>query len=299
MCLEQFEKPEDREAFMREMEEKERKEQYEARVKKAKEENDAVAARLKADQGIFEQHAASSVNMRPFQRSVLNKVTDYLLGDGPNNRYALICVKCHTHNGLVMPDDVGLMYRCTACSFLNGGTSVNNATGAPNKTPARSASSSSSSSSASSSFLSPAAPSINPLLSPNSSLTPGLSAGPARRTPRHQGDANEDEESVMARIRIGDRVEAFPGARKGRVAYVGPVPETGEPGVFVGVNFVKAEGKNDGEVNGKRYFQTLPMHGGFIRANCITVLPQNLHPSSALGGDLADGDVPVIKPPNN
>lgn len=35
----------------------------------------------------------------PRERSVLDKMVDYLVGDGPSNRYALICQQCFSHNG--------------------------------------------------------------------------------------------------------------------------------------------------------------------------------------------------------
>lgn len=35
----------------------------------------------------------------PPERSALDKIVEYLVGDGPSNRYALICSKCNNHNG--------------------------------------------------------------------------------------------------------------------------------------------------------------------------------------------------------
>lgn len=35
----------------------------------------------------------------PRDRSILDKMVDYLVGDGPENRFALICSKCCSHNG--------------------------------------------------------------------------------------------------------------------------------------------------------------------------------------------------------
>ena len=34
-----------------------------------------------------------------------NRLVDYLLTDGPSNRYALICSNCHGHNGLAIKED--------------------------------------------------------------------------------------------------------------------------------------------------------------------------------------------------
>jgi len=35
----------------------------------------------------------------------LDKLVDYVVGDGAANRYALICKYCATHNGLATPED--------------------------------------------------------------------------------------------------------------------------------------------------------------------------------------------------
>ena len=57
---------------------------------------------------------------RPSRRSALDKVVDFVLGDGPNNRFALICASCYTHNGLVRPEEVAtIRYRCVFCNWVN------------------------------------------------------------------------------------------------------------------------------------------------------------------------------------
>lgn len=33
------------------------------------------------------------------QKSLFEKVVDYLIGDGPSSRYGMICKECHGHNG--------------------------------------------------------------------------------------------------------------------------------------------------------------------------------------------------------
>jgi hypothetical protein len=35
----------------------------------------------------------------------MDKLVDYVVGDGPTCRYALICRYCATHNGLATPED--------------------------------------------------------------------------------------------------------------------------------------------------------------------------------------------------
>ena len=33
------------------------------------------------------------------QKTVVDKMVDYLIGDGPSNRFAMICQQCFKHNG--------------------------------------------------------------------------------------------------------------------------------------------------------------------------------------------------------
>lgn len=42
----------------------------------------------------------------PRERGAVDKLVDFITGDGPNNRFALICPHCGTHNGLVLPQDL-------------------------------------------------------------------------------------------------------------------------------------------------------------------------------------------------
>lgn len=47
-------------------------------------------------------------------------MVEYLVGDGPNNRYALICSHCHSHNGMALRDEFEyLSFRCAYCYQLN------------------------------------------------------------------------------------------------------------------------------------------------------------------------------------
>uniref|UniRef100_A0A183TAS7 Endoplasmic reticulum junction formation protein lunapark n=1 Tax=Schistocephalus solidus TaxID=70667 RepID=A0A183TAS7_SCHSO len=41
----------------------------------------------------------------PRERSVLDKVLDALVGDGPDRRYALICCRCASHNGMALAEE--------------------------------------------------------------------------------------------------------------------------------------------------------------------------------------------------
>ena len=33
------------------------------------------------------------------------QLTDFLVGDGPGSRYALICAQCYSHNGMALKDE--------------------------------------------------------------------------------------------------------------------------------------------------------------------------------------------------
>ncbi|CAH3196076.1 unnamed protein product, partial [Porites evermanni] len=48
------------------------------------------------------------------------QVIEYLVGDGPNNRYALICKQCCSHNGMALKDEFEFTaFRCCYCHHLN------------------------------------------------------------------------------------------------------------------------------------------------------------------------------------
>ena len=54
------------------------------------------------------------VSLQPLQ------MVEYLVGDGPNNRYALICSQCRSHNGMALRDEFEyLAFRCAYCYHLN------------------------------------------------------------------------------------------------------------------------------------------------------------------------------------
>ncbi|XP_072292616.1 endoplasmic reticulum junction formation protein lunapark-B-like isoform X2 [Eucyclogobius newberryi] len=56
----------------------------------------------------------------PQERGPLDRVVEYLVGDGPQNRYALICKQCFSHNGMALKEEFEfLAYRCAYCYFLN------------------------------------------------------------------------------------------------------------------------------------------------------------------------------------
>ncbi|XP_033208212.1 endoplasmic reticulum junction formation protein lunapark-B isoform X3 [Belonocnema kinseyi] len=56
----------------------------------------------------------------PQHRSYLDKLVEYLVGDGPSNRYALICRQCESHNGMALKEEFEYFgFRCCYCNFWN------------------------------------------------------------------------------------------------------------------------------------------------------------------------------------
>ncbi|KAL3285725.1 hypothetical protein HHI36_000253 [Cryptolaemus montrouzieri] len=56
----------------------------------------------------------------PRDRTAFDKLVDYLVGDGPSNRYALICKQCSSHNGMVLRDELEYVsFHCCYCHSFN------------------------------------------------------------------------------------------------------------------------------------------------------------------------------------
>ncbi len=76
-------------------------------------------------------------------------------------------------------------------------------------------------------------------------------------------------------IPIGSRCEiesTEPGLHKrGTVRYVGPTDFGNSGGVWIGIEYDEPMGKNDGSVEGKRYFTCAPRFGVFVRADKVRV----------------------------
>ncbi len=53
-------------------------------------------------------------------RGYMDRVVEYLVGDGPSNRYALICKQCQSHNGMALKEEFEFVsYRCCYCHYWN------------------------------------------------------------------------------------------------------------------------------------------------------------------------------------
>lgn len=56
----------------------------------------------------------------PRERSTMDRILEYLVGDGPQNRYALICKFCHSHNGMALKEEYEYVsFRCCYCYQMN------------------------------------------------------------------------------------------------------------------------------------------------------------------------------------
>jgi len=56
----------------------------------------------------------------PRERGYMDRVVEYLVGDGPHNRFALICKQCQSHNGMALREEFEFIaYRCCYCHYWN------------------------------------------------------------------------------------------------------------------------------------------------------------------------------------
>lgn len=75
-------------------------------------------------------------------------------------------------------------------------------------------------------------------------------------------------ESMQVNSRCQVQVSGAP-TRYGTIMYLGEL--AGKPGYFVGIKYDEPLGKNDGSVDGKRYFQCPPNYGGFVKPEFVAV----------------------------
>merc|ERR1711970_1166193 len=81
----------------------------------------------------------------------------------------------------------------------------------------------------------------------------------------------EMQEEKLKGVNVGDRclVEAPKNpVRRGEVKYVGKVHF--KEGIWVGVKLDEPYGKNNGTVEGKKYFECQNKYGSFVKVECVT-----------------------------
>ncbi|KAG2203741.1 hypothetical protein INT46_010675 [Mucor plumbeus] len=80
-------------------------------------------------------------------------------------------------------------------------------------------------------------------------------------------------ENAANQIKIGDRCEVFgddyAAQRLGTVKFVGETKF--QPGLWVGIQYDEPLGKNDGSVQGEKYFECPSKYGGFVRPTKVNV----------------------------
>ena len=85
---------------------------------------------------------------------------------------------------------------------------------------------------------------------------------------------------------------------RGTVQFVGNTHFA--PGDWIGVELEEASGKNDGAVQGQRYFDCLPGHGIFIKPSGLTIVdestprPPNARPNGKVNGTATKGRSPSM-----
>jgi len=87
--------------------------------------------------------------------------------------------------------------------------------------------------------------------------------------------AEGGEEIQERELNIGDTVEikgTDATLRRGKVAFIGETKFA--EGIWIGVVFDQPVGKNDGSVNGVKYFECAPNHGSFVRSEKILLVDQ-------------------------
>ena len=81
-----------------------------------------------------------------------------------------------------------------------------------------------------------------------------------------------------AEITLGARVIVPAG--RGTVRFFGQTNFS--PGKWVGIELAEADGKNDGTVQGIKYFACKPNHGIFVKPSQVKVIPSEPEPSPTL-----------------
>ncbi|RMC18527.1 hypothetical protein DUI87_04418 [Hirundo rustica rustica] len=92
----------------------------ESSAKETEQPSAGTSATPRPGQGLHPPGPPLARPVLPRERGVVDRVIEYLVGDGPQNRYALICQQCFSHNGMALKEEFEyIAFRCAYCYFLN------------------------------------------------------------------------------------------------------------------------------------------------------------------------------------
>jgi len=110
------------------------------------------------------------------------------------------------------------------------------------------------------------------MLAKDPNWKPMTAKGPSYKVDEDKKDEPiETLEEVNARMKVGDRCEAI-GGRRGEIMYIGKVKEikvSNPDELWVGVKYDEPVGKNDGSIQGKKYFEASKSCGGFVKVALV------------------------------
>ncbi|KAG8066840.1 hypothetical protein GUJ93_ZPchr0004g40303 [Zizania palustris] len=89
-------------------------------------------------------------------------------------------------------------------------------------------------------------------------------------TPDDKEQPDNDMEELCVNIKVGERCEVEPGAKRGAIKFVGRAESLGR-GFWVGVQYDEPLGKHDGMVKGIRFFECPQGHGAIVRPEKVKV----------------------------
>ena len=98
----------------------------------------------------------------------------------------------------------------------------------------------------------------------------------------------------LSDFQVGQAVE-LPSGVKATVHFVGNTHFA--PGDWIGIELEDASGKNDGAVQGHRYFDCPQLHGMFIRPSVLRIVDQSTPKPAARPNGKANGSVIKGRPP--
>ena len=95
---------------------------------------------------------------------------------------------------------------------------------------------------------------------------------------------------------VGQAVELPKNGVRGTVQFIGNTHFA--PGDWIGVGLGDASGKNDGAVQGQRYFDCLPGHGIFVKPSGLTIVDEYTPRPNARQNGSVNGTATRGRPPS-